>query len=59
MYTIGTRASAKDGGGMCMGGDADYSIANIMILTVEKRGAHKEKAGSGCTKRALTLAYIG
>ena len=47
IYTIGTGAGAKAGGGMCRGGDAYYSIANIMILTVEKRGAHKGKDGYG------------
>ena len=59
MYTIGTRASAKDGGGMCMGGDADYSIANIMICTEEKRGLHKAMAVYGYGERVLAMANIG
>lgn len=59
MYTIGTRAGAKDGGGMCMGGDADYSIANIMILTGEEEGVHKAQAVYGYEKRVLAMANIG
>ena len=47
MYTIGTRANAKDGGGMCIGEDADYSIANIMILTEDEEGMHKAWAVYG------------
>ena len=35
---IGSGASVKDGGGMCMGGEAYYNEANIMICTAEKRG---------------------
>lgn len=59
MYTIGTRAIAKDGGGMCIGVDADYSIANIMILTEDEEGMHKAGAVYGYGEGVLALANIG
>ena len=59
MYTIGGGESAKDGGGMCMGGEADYSIANIMILTEDKEGVHKARVVYGYEKRVLAMANIG
>ena len=44
---MGGGAGAKAGGGMCRGEEADYSIANIMISTEERRGAHKGQDGYG------------
>lgn len=59
MYIIGGGASAKDGGGMCMGGETDYNIANIMISNVEEEGMHKAKAVYGYEEGALAKANIG
>lgn len=42
-----------------MGEDADYSIANIMILTDGKEGVHNAKAVYGYEKRVLAMANIG
>ena len=44
---------------MCIGGYADYSIANIMILTEEEEGMHKARAVYGYEKRVLAMANIG
>ena len=49
----------EDGGGMCRGGDADYSIANIMILTVADEGMHKDGDVYGYGERVLALVNIG
>ena len=44
---------------MCIGGDADYSIANIMILTEEEEGMHKASAVYGYEEMVLAMANIG
>ena len=59
IYTIGTRGLVEDGGGMCRGGDADYSIANIMILTVADEGMHKDVDVYGYEERVVALVNIG